>query len=157
MKNKIISPNEKILIEFGVAKTYSGFWIFLGLLILFGGLILTLFFISDFWLIIILGLALIAYGFYLRLAYFYFLTNKRIIFYYRFFHTHLVSIDYQKITDINVKENFLERIFLGSGNLAINTAGTPKEEIVFYHIANPHLIKRKLDEIKIGVLQNSKL
>lgn len=56
-------------------------------------------------------------------------------------------IDYQKITDLNVRENFLEKIFFGSGNLAINTAGTPKEEIIFSHIAEPHLLKIKLDEI----------
>ena len=148
IKEKFILPNEKILIKFGVSKIYSGFWIFLGILILIASIIVSLFFISDFWLAIFLGFALICHGFYLRLAYFYFLTDKRIIYYYRFFHTNLVSVDYKKITDLNVKENFLEKIFFGSGNLAINTAGGPKEEIIFYHIDNPHQIKNKLDEIK---------
>ncbi len=148
IKEKIISSDEKILLEFGVAKIYSNFWVFLGFLISVAGLIVSLFFISDFWLAILLGLALVGYGFYLQKAYFYFLTNKRAIYYWRFFSTELISIDYQKITDIKVKENFLEKIFFGSGNLLINTAGTPKEEIVFSHIADPHIIKRKLEEIK---------
>ncbi|MFN3301753.1 MAG: PH domain-containing protein [Patescibacteria group bacterium] len=150
IKEKIILPDEKVLVEFGVAKTYSGFWIFLGFLILIVSIFVSLFFISDFWLTIFLALGLIGYGFYLRSAYFYFLTDKRAIFYWRFLSTQLISVDYQKITDISVRENFLEKIFFGSGELVINTAGTPKEEIVFSHILNPHLIKRKLDEIRMG-------
>jgi len=148
IKKKIFLPEEKILAEFGVAKIYSGFWIFLGFLILIVGVIISLFFTSDFWLVILLGVALICYGFYLRSAYFYFLTDKRAIFYFRFFSTEMISVDYQKITDISIRENFLEKIFLGSGDLAINTAGTPKEEIIFKHIANPYLLKIKIDEVR---------
>jgi uncharacterized membrane protein YdbT with pleckstrin-like domain len=156
IKEKIISPQEKILAEFGVAKIYSGFWIFLGFLILIISVIVSLFYISDFWLAILFGLALIFYGFYLRLAYFYFITDKRLVYYYQFLHTQLISVDYQKITDLSVKENFLEKIFFGSGNLAINTAGGPKEEIIFSHIDNPHFIKRKIDEIISSQKQNIK-
>lgn len=47
-----------------------------------------------------------------------------------------------------MKENFLEKVFLGSGNLAINTAGTSQEEIVLKHIANPYDVKKKIEEIK---------
>lgn len=144
IKEKIISPDEKILVEFGVAGTYSGFWIFLGILIGVISLIL----ISWLWLGLLLAVALIAYSFYLKAAYFYFLTDKRVIFYFQFLRTELTSIDYQKITDISVRENFLEKIFFDSGNLAINTAGGPKEEIIFSHIADPHFVKKKLDEIK---------
>lgn len=149
IKEKIISADEKILVEFGVAKAYANFWIFLGMVILF----ISLIFIKELWLAILLGLSLLAYGFYLKAAYFYFLTDKRIICYYQFLRTELTSIDYQKITDVNVKENFLEKIFLNSGSLAINTAGTPKEEIVFTHLAAPHLLKKKLDEIKSAGLE----
>lgn len=146
IKGKIISPDEKILAEFGVAKIYTGFFIFLGLIILIVAVVVSLFFMSDFWLASFLGLAALAHSLYLRVAYFYFLTDKRIIYYYRFLSTKLVSIDYQKITDLNVRENFLEKIFFGSGNLAINTAGTSKEEIVFFHVANPHYLKKIIDQ-----------
>ncbi|MCX7779051.1 MAG: PH domain-containing protein [Patescibacteria group bacterium] len=149
IQTKIILSNEKILAQFGIAKTYVHFWIVLGVLILIISMLISLFFISDFWLAILLGLAIIGYAFYLSLAYFYFLTDQRIIFYYRFFHTHLVSINYKDITDLNVRESFFEKIFFDSGNLVINTAGTPQEEIIFLHIAQPHLIKRKIEEIKL--------
>jgi len=148
IEKKIINSDEKILVKFGVARAYFSFWIFLGIVVL----VISLIFIKDLWLALLLGLYLIGYGFYLKAAYYYFFTDKRIIYYHQFFGTDLISIDYQKITDMNVKENFLEKIFLNSGNLAINTSGTPKEEIVFAHISDPHLFKKKLDEIKLGGL-----
>ncbi len=151
IKEKIISPKEKIVAEFGVASSYSGFWIFLGIVVL----IISLIFIDKFWLGLLLGLALVVYGLYLKTAYFYFLTDKRAIFYFQFFRTELTSIDYQKITDLIVRENFLEKIFFGSGDLAINTAGAPREEAVFSHIANPHNLKRKIDEIKSSLKNKS--
>lgn len=147
-KEKIILPDEKVLVEFGISRVYSGFWFFLGFLILISSIIISLFFIRDFLLALLVGLFLIGYGFYLKKSYFYFLTDKRVIFYFRFLSTQLTSIDYQKITDINVRENFLEKIFFGSGDLAINTAGMPKEEIVFTHVNDPYGLKRKLDEIR---------
>lgn len=148
IEKKIINSDEKILVKFGVARAYFSFWIFLGIVVL----VISLIFIKDLWLALLLGLYLIGYGFYLKAAYYYFFTDKRIIHYHQFFGTDLISIDYQKITDMNVKENFLEKIFLNSGNLAINTSGTPKEEIVFTHISDPHLFKKKLDEIELGGL-----
>ena len=151
IKREIISPDEKILVEFGIADTYSGFWIFLGIVIL----IISLIFIRELWLGLFLGLALIGYGFYLKSAYFYFLTEKRAIYYFRFFHTQLTSVDYQKITDLNVRENFLEKIFFASGDLAINTAGTQREEIILKHVANPHNLKIKLNEIKSSIKSKS--
>ena len=148
IKEKIISPEEKVLIEFGIAENYARFWIFLG--ILTGAI--SLIFVEQRWLGLLLAITLIVYGFYLKFAYFYFLTDKRLIFYYHFFNTEMITIDYQKITDISARENFLERIFLGSGNLSINTAGGPKEEIIFSHIANPYDLKRRLNEIRSKAL-----
>ncbi len=71
IKEKIILPDEKILFEFGIAKNYANFWIFLGVIIL----VISLIFVRDFWLAIF-GLVFIGYSFYLKNAYFYFLTDK---------------------------------------------------------------------------------
>jgi uncharacterized membrane protein YdbT with pleckstrin-like domain len=66
--------------------------------------------------------------------------------------TRLVSVDYDKITDIEVVQPFLEKLIFKTGGLAINTAGTGGREIVLNHIENPFEIKKKLEDIKGGVL-----
>ena len=98
-------------------------------------------------------LIFLAIFFYLKAANAYAFTDKRAVVHRGWLSTNLVSIDYRQITDVSVKEPFFERIFLGTGYLNINTAGTGGQEISLRHIANPYKVKRILFEIKDSVQQ----
>ena len=86
--------------------------------------------------------ALFYYGFYLKVANAYALTNKRILIHKGWLSTRAISIDYNKITDIIVVEPFFSRIFYKSGHLAINTAGTGLHEIILKNISTPYETKK---------------
>lgn len=62
--------------------------------------------------------------------------------------THLISIDYDKITDIRISEPILDRLITKTGNLVIETAGTGLHGVVLIHLEKPYEIKKKLDEIR---------
>jgi hypothetical protein len=52
------------------------------------------------------------------------------------------------MTDITVREPFLDRLITKTGHLIINTAGTGFQEVILIHIERPYEIKKKLDEIR---------
>lgn len=87
------------------------------------------------------------YGFYLKAANSYGFTNKRIIARKGWLSVNTVTVDFNKVTDIRVREGIVERFITKTGTLVINTAGTHKEEIVLRNIDDPHKIKKKLSEI----------
>lgn len=53
--------------------------------------------------------------------------------------------DYRKIQDLEVQQSFFGMIF-GFGNVRINTAGSERDEIVFYGISNPNRYERIIRE-----------
>ncbi len=141
---KILGPGEKIKYKFGPSKIFINFWLFLGLAII----LIVFIWISDIFTIgLALGLVLILYSIYLRLSYFYFFTDRRILAWEGLFNTKVTSVDYQKITDVKVIQPFLIKLLFSAGTLLINTAGTPKVEIVLPFIASPYQVKQKLDVI----------
>jgi twitching motility protein PilT len=75
-------------------------------------------------------------------------TNKRVLIHRGWLSTNLISVDYHKITDIYVKEGFLQRILFKSGTIAIDTAGTGGKEITLSNVANPYKLKKLLDGLK---------
>jgi uncharacterized membrane protein YdbT with pleckstrin-like domain len=138
---KVLSPDEKIKYEFSLGKRLISLqrngWILLGILFLplygFG----VVFIITGF-----------LWGWYLRRANNYALTDKRILVLRGWLSTHLTSVDYDKITDIRVKQPFSERVIFNTGSLIINTAGTASPEIILGNIENPYEVKKKIDSIK---------
>jgi uncharacterized membrane protein YdbT with pleckstrin-like domain len=72
---------------------------------------------------------------------------------FKFVSTVKTFAEYEKIQDIKVSQNLVDRIF-GIGNVFINTAGSPSAEIIFRGIKNPYevdkIIQEKLEQIKIG-------
>lgn len=137
---KVLAPNEEIKYEFSIGKKYRYFWLILlsiiGLItITFGGIFLILF-------------ALFYFGWYLKVANAYAFTNKRVLVHKGWLSTHLISIDYDKITDITVREPFIDRLITKTGHLVINTAGTGFPELILIHIETPYEVKKKLDEIR---------
>ncbi len=138
MWEKILSQGEEIKYEFGIGKQYIN--IRTALIIIIGVLFLSLGF----------GIFIIAYGlfyyWYLNNAYKIAFTNKRVLKHRGWLSTDLISIDYDKITDIKVEEPFINKIIYGIGYLYISTASTPN--IILDSIDNPYEVKKILDGLK---------
>ncbi len=139
---KTLSSDEKVEFEFSIGKTYLKFWFIVWSIISFLFL-----FLYGFGILVFLAV-LFHFGFYLKVANAYAFTNKRVLIHTGWLSTNTVSIDYQKITDIHIREPFLDRIFTKSGSIIINTAGTTFLEVVLQHVQSPYEIKKKLDVLK---------
>lgn len=148
---KVLAGNETIKYEFSISGLYLAFNFFIRLLLalLIFPFVYTISLEAAVALItIFLAANLFYYGFFLRAANAYALTDQRIIIHRGWLSTEAICIDYQKITDVTVISPFFENILMGSGNLHIDTAGTPGQEIVLRHIPNPYEIRKKLEEIR---------
>jgi len=135
-------PGEKVVTEFTLGRRYI-------LILQISAGVLGLFFISfSFFVAVIFFLSIPVIGWYLRKSNAYCLSDKRILIHRGWLSTHLISIDYNKITDVSVKEPFFERLILKTGNLSVNTAGTGTQEVILTHIESPYEIKKRLDSIR---------
>lgn len=138
---KILAPNEEIKYEFSVGKRYRytmlALWGLLGIITVSVGIG-----------IFIIIFALFYFGWYLKAANAYAFTDKRVLVHKGWLSTHLISIDYDKITDIRISEPILDRLITKTGNLVIETAGTGLHGVVLIHLEKPYEIKKKLDEIR---------
>lgn len=147
---RALIPQEEVKYEFSISSRYRNLCFILSAIV-------------GIWLVGIkvyiagLGIILLS-GFY-----FYFLipwsnafafTNKRVLIHRGWLGSNLISIDYDKITDIVVEENVIDKFITHSGNLIINTAGTgfpeTKQGQKISHIASPYEVKKKLDEIRLA-------
>lgn len=144
---KVLSKDEKVEYEFSVGKGYivAGLvgWGIIGLCLL---AIKAISWVG----IIVLLLALFHYLFYARAANAYAFTNKHVLIHRGWLSTHTISVDYSKITDVHIREPFVDRIISHTGSLAIITAGTTTDQIVLQHINVPYEVKKKLDALKDG-------
>lgn len=141
---KVLSPSEEIKYEFSIADKYRmvSLWVFciLG--------VISIFSMFSFLAVPFFILGIFYFGFYLRVANIYAFTNKRVLIHRGWLSTSTVSVDYDKITDVTVVENFSDRIISQSGHIAINTAGSIGDEIILRHVAHPYEIKKKLDQLR---------
>ncbi|OGH29542.1 MAG: hypothetical protein A3F30_02465 [Candidatus Levybacteria bacterium RIFCSPHIGHO2_12_FULL_37_12] len=112
------------------------FWIVIG--------VISLFFFIGF---IILPLTLFYFLFYVKRANQYAFTNKRVLVMRGWLTTHLTSIDYEKITDIHIKQGFIEKILYKTGSMHLETAGNASQ-LVLKHLEDPYGLKKELDTIK---------
>ena len=140
---KVLRDDEKVEYEFSIGKGYRMLWLILLSLI---GLLLLL--SSPTIAIIWLAVFFFYFGFYLKVSNAYALTDKRVLIHKGWLSTHTISIEYSKITDVTVREPFLERLITKTGNLAINTAGSSEKEVVLKHITSPYEVRKKLDSIR---------
>ena len=140
---KVLSQGEEVKHEFSIAKTYR----YLGIVVSF--LIGVLVGLKVIWLgALIFLFGLFHFGWFLKKANAFAFTSKRVVVHRGLFGTETTTVDYDKITDVKVREPFLEKVFLKSGSLIINTAGTPKPEIVLKHVPEPYELKKKLCYLK---------
>ena len=90
-------------------------------------------FSDDLALFVIIAFGIvIMYHHYLRKTYVYYITNHRCVFQGGIIKRIRRSVSYDKITDVEISQNILER-FLGIGRINVHTAsmGTQKSEISF--------------------------
>lgn len=139
--DKTLGSSERIEHEFTVGSRYIMFR-----LILWG--IICLPFVFAIVGVPMFLVALFYYGFYLKRANAYAFTNKRVLIHKGWLSTHMISVDFSKITDTHVTEGFFERIFTHTGSLATITAGSTSDQVVFQHVDSPYELKKKLDSLK---------
>jgi uncharacterized membrane protein YdbT with pleckstrin-like domain len=93
----------------------------------------------------------------MKVANAYAFTNRRVLIHRGWLSTHLLSIDYLKITDVSVREPLMDRLLTKSGHLSINTAGTSRTEVVLKNIDHPYETKKQLDKVRDGQHSSSKV
>ena len=140
---KILTSTEEIKYEFSIGKRYLKIRLITGYTL--GVILLFLLPLLGFILILIFYLY---YGFYLKKANRYIFTNKRVLIRRGWLSTKLISIDFNKITDIEVQEPFFEKLFYKTGTISLNTAGTSLREVILERIENPYKVRKKLDALK---------
>lgn len=144
---KITGDEEEIKEEFSKGGRYIKISLIIWLTVAF------FFFISDDFREIGVLIALIAlfyYPFYLRVANLYGFTNRRVIIHNGWLSTRMISVDYDKITDVSARQGILEKILFKTGDLFIATAGTNQREVVLTRIQDPYQTKKELDKIRDG-------
>lgn len=138
---KTLSKDEKVEYEFSIGDRYIKFclimWGIISVLLTFVGLIT-------------FPIAFFYFYFYLRKANIYAFTNKRVLIHRGWLSTHMVSVDYSRITDIHVTEGFFERVITHTGSLAIITAGSTSDQIILKKVNAPYELKKKLDLLREG-------
>jgi membrane protein YdbS with pleckstrin-like domain len=165
--NKVLSSGEEIKYEFGISDQYIRMTlIFLGIISAVILIFLVIAFTqssfneakesAEFVLLVlmfaipILGICFYN-GFYLRRANAYAFTNKRVLIHEGWLSTSLNSIDYGKITEIEINEGFFERTFFKTGSMTITTAAQGLYPVILSHIDQPYEIKKQLEKIKSEV------
>lgn len=141
--DKTLSKDERVEYEFSVGARYITFS-----LIMWG--IISLPFVLAIVGVFVFLIALFYFGFYVKKANTYAFTNKRVLIHRGWLSTHMISVDYSKITDVHVSEGFFQRLLTHTGTLAIVTAGSTSDQIVLKNIESPYELKKKLDHLKDG-------
>lgn len=140
--DKTLSEGERVEYEFSIGKQYIKVF-----LIMWGIISIPFLFAMGLGILTFL-IALFYYGFYLKASNAYAFTNKRVLIHKGWLSTHTTSVDYARITDIQVKEPFIDRLLTKTGHLTINTAGSSASEIVLLNISTPYDVKKKLNKIR---------
>ena len=149
---KILKPGEEVQKEFSLGSRYITFiqiisGIFLAIAFFVIGVSAEntalgwFFFISYFPIVWFIKV-------YMKTANAFAFTDKRVLVHKGWLSTHLISVDYNKITDILVSEPFLEKTLFKTGNLIIDTAGTHLPEVILINVEEPYKLKRTLDYLR---------
>ena len=75
----------------------------------------------------------------------YYITNKRVIHEFTFLSRKVSGTSYDKIQDIHLTQNLIERLFK-IGTIHMNTSGSQKVEVSFKGIEHPRAIKNHIDK-----------
>lgn len=75
----------------------------------------------------------------------YYITNKKIIYEYTFLANNVSNVEYSKIQDLHLRQNFIEKMF-DIGVIELNTSGSNKTEIKIKGVKNPSEIKTLIEK-----------
>lgn len=152
-----LRAQEDVIEEFGVSRKYTYLLIGAGLVTIVAGVLVSLsradvatalssgagvlapLLAGALWVgLLLIGLYLGGVGLYLQLAYQYFLTNQRVIQSVGLFAKRSATSEYSQINDIVVRQDFINRLFLGTGTIGISTPGTAAEEYQLINVDRPN-------------------
>ena len=142
---RFLLPGEKLMHSFGVSRRYiMVFFALPAVAFLLAGLGVG----ADNALLGIL-LVIPAFGLmmpvlFLWLFVHYAITDGRVMVREGVLHKHFVTVNYRTITDVTVRELFLERIFTRTGTVGVNTAGSNRVELYWRHVARPQDRRRDI-------------
>ena len=144
---------EKIIKTFGMAPKLIKFFMFCGIPFdIIGGLLILVALVKRTGVIAGIGIAIILIGLmpnliglYLKHTIKYTLTNKRVISQTGLITKKIISVNYDKITDVSASQNLLGKAFYDCGTIFVNTAGTPFHEIMLSDIERPMEIKKEIE------------
>lgn len=77
----------------------------------------------------------------------YLFTNRRIIIKKGIFSLSVTTAPYDKITHIQIEQEFSQRLFYNSGTIIVHTAGPTPVEMALIHIEYPFAVKNLLEEL----------
>lgn len=156
----VLRPDERMIREFSISPKFFVVLILVGVLVIVTVpmifLLFNTFFVLGFDLALLsiggtvgflVGGALILYAFYFRVARHYLLTNQRAIGTIGWLSKRTISIDYEQITDLRVDQDLFERIVLGTGMVAVNTAGGDLEEIFLERVDEPYRLSNQIRQL----------
>ena len=141
---RFLLPGEKPLHMFGISRLFIVvFWVG-------PGLIATA---AAAWVLIVLSVPLgailmvVPASFFLAaILYRYFthyvITDKRAMSRAGIIHKKFITVDLKSVTDITVRESFLERVLVGTAMIDLNTAGSDRVELVLKHVRKPFALRR---------------
>ncbi|MDD3284305.1 MAG: PH domain-containing protein [Patescibacteria group bacterium] len=138
----MLSVDERKEHEFSIGIGYIKFGF-----IIFNTISVILIFLNYKLSILSFAFTIFYFLFYLKISNIYVFTNKRILIHKGWLSTNMISVEYDKITDVRVQENFIYKILTKTGNLLINTASTSDTEIILLHVENPYNLKKILDSL----------
>lgn len=140
MKN-YLNKNEKIKYETGVAKREKVLeWIYFSMMAL-----CALIFALIHWSVGLMLLSIISFRIISVYRIRYYITDKRVISKKGIINIHIKEAKLEKITDIAVKQNLINKILFNSGEVLVNTAGGNGYELKLVRIENPIQIKKLLE------------
>jgi membrane protein YdbS with pleckstrin-like domain len=135
----MLSENEHVVKEFGISNLY------LGIIFVITTIVAIFVIYSNIFIAAFVSLLGTFYCYYLKRSRHYAFTNKRIILVDSFIGTNIVSVNYEKITDVEIDQSPVDQI-LGWGALIVNTAGTHSSFLSMPYVENPQALKQVLVE-----------
>ena len=135
---RFLLPGEKVIHTFGVSGLYIAvFWGGPLLLALVSAVVVGVSSpVLGGLLLVVVATSLIPI---LYLLYFvhYAITDRRVMSREGIFHKRFVTVGLRSVTDVMVREPFLQRLITRTGTIGINTAGSPGVELYYRHVRHP--------------------
>jgi membrane protein YdbS with pleckstrin-like domain len=152
---KVLNGNETVEHEFsignGYVRTRMIAWGLLAVAVyVLGNWVFSQWWFFDRGFFLTISAGILAWGaifswFYAKKSHAYAFTNKRMIVHRGMFTTKTVTVDYNRITDVYVREGWLQKYISGTGTLAVSNSGD--NEIVLKHVDKPYELKKILDQL----------